>query len=480
MSTAVSSRVDGDAFREGDVCVETWGELLPDIKVEPPGPNSREMSERLVRVESPSASIITLGEPAVFWERAKGANVEDADGNRYIDLTAAFCVSVVGHSNPRVVAAISHQAERLMHHPGVLNPNRLRLELAERLAEWAPGDLSMTHIASTGAEANEVAMKAARLYTGRQTIVGFHGGFHGKTTSALSASSSSRYRSGYNAFLSGVVHVPYPYSYRCPFKTDGRSSGAACADYLEYVLDLPDSGVDDVAAVILEPILGQGGWVVPPPDFLPRVREITEQRGILLIVDEIITGFGRTGHRFFVDSVDVVPDILVCAKGMASGFPISAAIMRPEIAQAFQPVQHTSTFMGNPMGCAAALASIDEIEERKLIQRSQKIGEHFMARLRELQRNHPLIGEVRGAGMMVAIELVQDLQSREPAASAAQRLAELALKGGVMINNVGGTYKNVVKMSPPLVITQRQLDCAIDILDRCLTDLELEVKQLAN
>lgn len=448
--------------------MKRWGEQLGEMRTRPPGEVSRELSARLLKVESPSGSTLSTEGSSIFWERAAGANVEDADGNVYVDLTAAFCVSVAGHANPKVVEAISKQAARLMHHPGVINPNRLRVELCERLAEWAPGDLSVSHLASTGAEANEIALKAARLFTGRPTIVSFHGGFHGKTTGALAASSHKNYRQDYQAFLPGVVHAPYPNEYRSPFGDHATDLSTACADYLTYLLDTPDSGVSDVAGVILEPIQGQGGWVVPSKEFLVKVREITSERGIVLIVDEIITGFGRTGARFCIDHAGVTPDIIVTAKGMASGFPISAVTMRPDIAAAFRPVQHTSTFLGNPMGCAAALASIDEIEDRDLIARSTRLGEVFTSRLREMQGRHALMGDVRGMGSMMAIELVTDRHSKEPAAAVAKRLVGEALARGVIINNLGGPYKNVIKMSPPLVITDEQLSFSLDVINDSL------------
>lgn len=448
-----------------------WGEQIGNVKTEVPGAQSRELSTRLLKVESPSGSTLITEGSSIFWERAAGANVEDADGNVYVDLTAAFCVSVAGHANPRVVDAIAKQAARLMHHPGVINPNGLRVELCERLSEWAPGELSVSHLASTGAEANEIALKAARLFTGQPTIVSFHGGFHGKTTGALAASTHKNYRQGYQAFLPGVVHAPYPNEYRSPFGDRTEDLAAACADYLTYLLDTPDSGVSDVAGVILEPIQGQGGWVVPPPAFLQRVREITRERGIVMIVDEIITGFGRTGARFCIEHAGVTPDIIVTAKGMASGFPISAVTMRPEIAAAFRPVQHTSTFMGNPMGCAAALACIDEIESRRLIARSTELGAIFTERLEEMKSNQALIGDVRGMGSMMAIELVSDRDTKEPAATQAKRLVAEALARGVIINNLGGPYKNVIKMSPPLVITDEQMEFSLDVINDCLTHI---------
>lgn len=452
--------------------MKPWGERLGKIKTPPPGPSSRDLSSRLLRVESPSGSTLSVDGSSIFWERAHGANVEDADGNVYVDLTAAFCVSVAGHSNTKVVAAVAQQAEKLMHHPGVINPHRGRVELCERLVHWAPDGLSVSHLASTGAEANEVAIKAARLYTGRPTIVSFHGGFHGKTTGALAASSSRNYRQSYLPFLPGVVHAPYPNAYRSPFGQHVEDQGAACADYLEFLLDSPDSGVSEVAAVMLEPVQGQGGWIVPPHEFLKRVREITASRGIVMIVDEIITGFGRTGTNFCIDQANVVPDVIVCAKGIASGFPISAVIMRPEIAAAFKPVQHTSTFMGNPMGCAAALASLEVIEELGLMKRSVDIGDRFKRALSAMSDRHRLIGDVRGIGSMMAVELVSDRDSRTPAPAEAKQLVQQALERGVIINNLGGPYKNVIKMSPPLVITDDQLDFSLEVIDTVLTRIE--------
>jgi 4-aminobutyrate aminotransferase len=235
---------------------------------------------------------------------------------------------------------------------------------------------------------------------------------------------------------------------------------------------MPDSGVADVAAIIMEPLQGHGGWVVPPPAFVQAVRRLCDKHGILLIADEIITGFGRTGRWFAMEHHDVVPDILVVGKGLASGFPISAMITTRKIADAWQPLQHTSTFLGNPVGCAAALASLAEIEERGLVQRSAELGTFFKAGLEKLQSAHPLIGEVRGLGLMVGIEVVRDRATREPGSKEGARVVEAALRRGVLINNYGGTYHNVIKMSPPLVISRRQLDVALGIIDESFREVE--------
>ncbi len=454
----------------------TPGTLLPDIRVTPPGPKSHELAALSVRYESATGTKVTAGNPPVYWDEAQGANVVDVDGNRYIDLTAGFTVAIAGHSNPRIVAAISEQAARLMHAQGAANPGPGRPTLAARLAELAPGELSISHIANTGAEAIEVALKVARYYTSRPNIIAFQGGFHGKTTGALSVTSQNYYREPFLGTLSpGVTHIPYAYCYRCPFAKQYPDCGVFCADYLRYVLEMPDSGVAGVAAVIVEPVQGHGGWITPPPEFLPRIRQICNEHNLLLISDEIITGFGRLGRWFGILHYDVVPDIIACGKGLASGFPISAMLTTPEISSVWKPLQHTSTFMGNPIGCAAALASLAEIEEKGLVQRSAEIGVKFRERLLDIQKRHRLIGDVRGVGSMMGIEVVRDRDTREPGSAEGARVVQKALQKGVMITNYGGSYHNVIKMSPPLVITDQQLDVACDLLDQSFIEVEAEL-----
>lgn len=451
------------------------GTLLPSIVEPPPGPKSRRLAERLVQVEAPTSSIIVRGEVPVFWERGRGANLMDVDGNIYVDLTSGFCVALAGHSNPRIVRAISRQSETLLHSQGGLNPNPLHVELAEKLAQLAPGDLAVSHISNTGAEAVEMALKTARIYTGRQTVIAFHGGFHGKTTGALSVTSHNYYRQPFLSTLPGVVHVPYGYPYRCPTHPANGRCPICSGDYLGYLLENPDSGVADVAAIILEPLQGHAGWVVPPPEFVQAIRRLCDAHGILMIADEIITGFGRTGRWFGMDHFQVVPDILVVGKGLASGFPISACITTQKIAAGWKPMQHTSTFLGHPVGCAASLASLAEIEERGLVQRSAELGAYFKGGLQKLQQAHSLIGEVRGLGMMVGVELVKDRTTREPASEAGTKVVASMLRRGVMATNYGGTYHNVIKMSPPLVITRRQLDTALGVMDEAFREVEAEL-----
>ena len=475
--TALSARAVARTWEGRNMLteVELDGTELPEVRTKIPGPRSLELAKRLAKHESPAASGVSIGDTPVFWDRTRGATIVDVDGNRYVDLTAGFCVAVAGHSNPRIVAAIAEQAGRMMHSQGVANPNEKRVELVEKLASLAPGNLSVAHVVNTGGEAVETALKTARLHTGRHTVIAFQGAFHGKIGSSLAVTSNNFYREPFVSVLPGTVHIPFPNEYRNPFGEGAGDSGDLCAHYLERVLTAPDSGVADVAAIILEPIQGHSGWVVPPARFVQRVRELCSRLGILLIADEIITGFGRTGDLFAMNHYGVVPDILVCGKGMASGFPISAVLMTPTIASSWHAYQQSTTFLGNPVGSAAALASIAEVEERGLVERSRIDGAYFKARLEDIQERHPIVGDVRGKGMMVALELVKDRATKEPAPVESKKAMDRLLQRGIMCTNRGGPYHNILKMSPPLVITREQLDVAIDAIDASLGDVEAEL-----
>jgi 4-aminobutyrate aminotransferase len=448
--------------------IRPFGEQLPCMRVDPPGPISRQLAERLARVESPAASAISRGEIPVFWERSRGANVEDVDGNLYVDVTGAFFVTAAGHSNPRIVAAIAAQSEKLLHSMGCVNPNLPRVELAEKLAEIAPGELSVSYLANTGGEAVDMALKTARLYTGKNTVVACQGGFHGKTLASLAVTSKNYFREPWQPLLSGAVHVPYATCYRCPFKHTYPTCHLLCADYVEFVLTSPSSGVADVAALILEPVQGLGGVIIPPPEYLQRVAQVCRAKGILLIVDEIITGFGRTGRLFGVEHSGIMPDVMVLGKGLASGFPISAAITTPKIAACWGAEQHTSTFLGHPVGCAAALAGIAEIQENGLVARSAELGGWLETELLKLQERHPLVGDVRALGLMAAIELVTERSAKTPAAHAAEAVVQECLKRGLMATLRGGEFGNCLRLAPAFTITTEQLEFAVQVLDEAL------------
>jgi 4-aminobutyrate aminotransferase-like enzyme len=449
-----------------------FGEQLPHMVVEPPGPESISMANRLAKVEIPAASAISRGEIPVIWERAHGSNIIDVDGNLYIDITSAMFVTAVGHTNVRITDAITEQSNRLMHSAGCINPNVPRVKLAEMLAAIAPGNLCASYIGNSGGEAVDMALKTARLYTGKNTIVAFQGGFHGKTMASLSVTSKNFFRAPWQSLLTGTAHSPYGYCYRCAFSMHYPECDLLCARYLDHLLSNPSSGVADVAAVIVEPVQGLGGVIVPPPEFLGIIAETCKRRGVLLIVDEIITGFGRTGCLFAVERSQVIPDIMVMGKGMASGFPVSAMITSQEIASCWEAEQHTSTFLGHPVGCAAALAGIQEILENDLVKRSAELGAYMNDRLQEMKAHHSLIGEVRGIGLLAAIELVTDCQTRSPATLKAERMVKEALKRGVMATLRGGDYNNCLRLAPSFTITREQLEYALNVLDESLAIIE--------
>jgi 4-aminobutyrate aminotransferase len=446
------------------------GDNLPSIRIKPPGPESKKLAEKLIKYESPGVSSIATGKIPIFWKEALGANVVDADGNVYIGLTGAFAVVNVGHRNPVVVNAIKNQADKLLHCQGAVHPCIPRVHLTEKLQEISPGDLCKSIVLSTGAEAVEVAVKTARIYTGKRGIIAFHGGFHGKTFGALSLTSKKSYRNLFSPLIPGTTHTPYAYCYRCSFGLHYPECGLSCAKYLEYVIDDPSTGIEETAAILVEPIQGHGGWIVPPVEFISEIRRICNERNILMIVDEIITAFGRTGEWFAVNHSHVVPDIMVFGKGMASGFPISAAIARAEVMDIWKSERgestHSSTFLGHPLGCAACLAGIKEIEEKDLVSRSAELGHYFMELLKSLQNKYSLIGEIRDKGLMIGIELVKDKKSKEPASEEAEQVLLNALERGVIINR-GGNFGNVLKISPALVITKDQIHSAVEILDHC-------------
>jgi len=390
-------------------------------------------------------------------------------------MISGFCVASTGHSNPRIVEAMHEQAQRCLHSQGVSNPTPVRVRLLEKLAQVAPGSLGCSHVVSGGAEAIETSYKTARLYTGRPGFIAFHGAFHGKTGSALSLTARDYYRRPFLPLVPGIVHVPFANCYRCPIGHEYPGCNLACAKYVEFILDDPDSGCLNVAGMIMEPVQGHGGWVVPPREFLQEMRRLCTERGILLVFDEIITGFGRTGNWFAAQTFDVIPDIMAVGKSMASGFPISAMITTREIASKWGSAQHSSTFVGHPVGCAAALASIADLEEKGLVKRSKELGAYFKDALQQIQKGHPLIGDIRGVGMMVAVELVKDRKKKTPAPEEAHRVLDLCHNRGVFVNNLGGTYHNVFKFTPPLVITREQLDFALKVFDEAIGVVEEEL-----
>lgn len=448
------------------------GRRLPRIAVPPPGPESQRLAAGLARRESPAVSTICTGSIPIVWTRAQGANVVDADGNVYVDLTGGFGVASLGHTNRRVVAAATKQASRLVHALGDVHPSDARVALACRLAEMAPGRENKVILCNMGAEAVEVALKTATLFTGRTGFIAFRGGFHGQTYGALAVTSREQFRQPFGKqVFQGVAWAPYPYCYRCPLGLGCPECGVACLKAVEELLDRPPANVGPVAAIIVEPIQGREGEIVPPPEFLPRLKDLCARRGALLILDEMITGFSRTGARFASSHAGVEPDLLCVGKALANGFPIAACIGRAEVMDTWRyasgEAPYSSTFMGNPVSCAAAMAALQEHERLGLAGRAATLGAHALRRLREIQARRPLVGDVRGLGMMIGVELVTDRATRQPAAAQTGAVIRAALERGVILLS-GGPHGNILSLTPPLVITRPQLDHALEVLDACL------------
>ena len=432
--------------------VDPLGERLPELRTAVPGPRSREFAGRLRRVES--RNITATGDGPIFWSEAAGANVRDADGNVYIDLTAGFGVSAAGHGNPAVGDAIADQYRRLGHAMGDVHPADIKVTLLERLAAIAPDDLSVSILSANGSDAVESALKTAVMATGRTGVMAFRGGYHGLGYGALAVTSGHRFRAPFAGQLfDGVAFAPFPGT--------GSEAGAITAD---EAIDAVRTAIADAArgphpvgAVIVEPVQGRGGIVVPPATFLPGLRSLCTELDVLLILDEVYTGLGRTGRWFACQHWDVVPDLLVVGKSLAGGLPLSAVIGRPEVMDAWPASDgeaiHTSTFLGNPVTCAAALAQLDEIERRGLVARAAALGERLATGLAELTDRHEAAGPERGLGLMRALELVG------PPGSAA-RVAAAALREGVIIL----PEATALAFTPPLTITEEQLDHAVDVI----------------
>jgi 4-aminobutyrate aminotransferase len=429
----------------------------PQIGASLPGPKAQAIIERDGTVVSPS---YTRGYPFVI-ARGEGSMVEDVDGNVFLDCAAGIAVNSTGHSHPEVVAAIVDQASRYLHMSGTDFYYEPQVHLAEVLSAAAPmPGPCRSFFGNSGAEANEAAIKLARYHSKRSFLIAFMGSFHGRTLGALSLTASRAVqRKGFGPVTApGVFHVPYPDVYR-----GGPGAVAECLEFLEDKTFVHLVAPEEVAAIVVEPIQGEGGYLVPPPEFLQRLREIADRHGILLIVDEVQAGMGRTGKLFATEHFGVQPDIVTMAKGIASGMPLGVATARAGIMD-WTPGAHASTFGGNPVSCAAALTTIRLLQEQ-LVANAADVGQYLIEGLRDLQQKHALIGDVRGMGLMIGIELVKDRVSKVRATAERDRVVDAAFTRGLLVLGAG---RNTIRLSPPLVLTRAQARIAIDILDESI------------
>ncbi len=427
------------------------------LNTEVPGPRSREIVERKERV---IAKPMSLYLPIVAAE-GRGSTLTDVDGNTYIDFTGGVGCLNVGHAHPKVVEAVQDQAARFLHTDFTMIPYEVCVTLAERLLAVAPfSGPAKAAFFNAGTEAVENAVKFARAYTGRPALIAFEGAFHGRTLLSLTLTSKTHpYKAGLGPFAPEVYRVPFPNEYR------GVTSDDALAALERAFATLV--AVENVAAIVLEPVQGEGGFIVAPQEFVAGVRAICDRHGIVLIVDEVQTGFGRTGRMFAIEHYGVEPDLMTVAKSIAAGLPLSGVLGKAEIMDAPGDSAVGGTFVGNPVAQAAALAVLDVFEEEGLVERAERIGETIRGRMLAWQERHPQIGEVRGLGAMLAIEYVRDPETKEPAPELALRVAEAAAQRGLLLLKAG-TYSNCNRVLCPLVITDSELDEALDAWEEAL------------
>lgn len=427
-----------------------------------PGPKARELIRRDQAVISPS---YPRGYPFVM-DHGKGSQVWDVDGNRFLDFAAGIAVASTGHSHPEVVKAIQDQAEKFIHissdfyHP-------MWVELGEKLNEIAPfQERAVSFMTNSGTESVEAAIKLARYHTGRSQFIGFTGGFHGRTMGAVSLTASKpNYHKGFFPLMGGVVHAPFPDPYHPVLATQLNDDyGEAAVRYIEEEILGKNIPADDVAGILVEPIQGEGGYIIPPRSFFPALRKLCDRYGILLIVDEVQSGMGRTGKWWAIETFGVEPDIVCSAKGIASGVPFGAMIARKSIMD-WPRGSHGNTFGGNPIACAASLATIKLLEE-KYLQNTEEVGEFTQDALCEIAARHPSIGDVRGKGLMIGIEFVKNQKTREGDASLRDRVVEYAFERGLLTLGCG---KSVIRVSPPLCITQEEVEEGLSILEEAIT-----------
>ncbi len=438
----------------------------PKIKVTPPGPKAKKIVDRDSAVISPSFG---RAYPLVV-ERGEGSIIVDVDGNEFIDMNAGLAVCSVGHSHPKVVKAIKDQADKFIHYSYTDFFYDDYIDLGEKLHDLVPGSHRKKFFyGNSGAESVEAAMKVARWHTGRQGYIAYIGSFHGRTLGAVSLTASKPYqRARFAPLIPGIEHIFYPYCYRCPFNLECPSCGYACVDYIDEYLFHRYVPPDEVAMLIAEPIQGEGGYVVPPDGYFKRLKKLLDEYGILFASDEVQAGMGRTGKWFGIEHFDVVPDIVCIAKGIAAGMPLGVMASRADI-QDWKPGSHASTFGGNPVSCAAALAVLDVIESENLLENARKQGKHIKDRLGEMKEDHPMIGDVRGKGLMVGFELVKDKVTKEYAKKETGEVMMECFRNGLAIVNCG---VSVIRWMPPLLITGGLVDSALEIFEKSLTKIE--------
>jgi len=403
-------------------------------------------------------------------KRGEGATIEDIDGNRYLDFLSSAAVLNTGHAHPRVVKAIKEQVDNFTNYTSAYMYYKNLVELAQELVQITPGKMAKkVSFGLSGSDANDGAIKLARSFTKRQKIIAFLRSYYGSTYGAISLSAISlNMRRNMGPFLPEIYHVPYPDCYRCPFKLKPTNCNLSCLDYFKMMLDtlIP---VEEVAAIIVETIQGDAGVIVPPEKYLPALKKICEDNSILFIAEEVQTGFGRTGKWFAIEHWGIEPDVILLGKAIASGMPLSAIVAKKEIMDSWDAPAHLFTMGGNPVSCAAALATISVIEEEKLVERSKEMGDYIQSRFNELKKEHELIGDVRGKGLLIGVDLVSNRENKQRAEKEAAKVCWSCWEKGLILTFFS---KSVLRIAPPLVITRKEVDYALEIIEKSIKDVE--------
>ncbi len=444
---------------------------FPRIVVSPPGPKATDLLQKDEKYISPSYRRYY---PLVV-ESAKDCIVKDVDGNEFIDLNSGVACMNVGHSHPKVTAAIKAQCDRFLHYSNTDFYYREVIDLAEKLAAITPDSFDKkVYFGNSGTEAIEAAIKLAKWHTRKQLFIGFTGGFHGRTMGSLSFTASKpSQRSRFAPLMPGVTHVPYAYCFRCAFKQTYPQCGLWCVDYIEEQVLQKYVPPDEVAAMLVEPIQGEGGYVVPPPEYFPKLKKLADKYHMLFIVDEVQSGMGRTGKWFGIEHWNVTPDVICTSKALASGMPIGATIADAKVMD-WTAGSHASTFGGNPVSCAAALAVLEVIKEERLLENAAKQGAFALKRLEELKEHCSIVGDVRGKGLMIGVELVENKKTCTPAVKKASEVIQRAWKRGVAVITCGAS---TLRIAPPLTIKQDLLGSALDVVEECILEVETDMQK---
>ncbi len=433
------------------------------VKTELPGPRSKELFERWAKAEAQCTGY----QARVCWDRGKGVVVTDVDGNTFIDWTSGVLVTNVGHSHPHLVAAVQAASAKLMNNYECLSEPRV--EAAERLVQILPAHLDRCFFLSTGSEATEACIRIMKRKTGKFEILSFHGGFHGRTYAALTAGGLSGPKKGYGPTLPGAIRVPFPYCYRCPFRAEPETCDMLCLDYVDDAVRANSSG--SLAGVMVEAYQGASGFIFAPEGWFPRLEQWIRSHDVLFALDEVQSGFGRTGKMFAMEWENLTPDLVALGKGIGSGAPASAVAARGDVIGVLGAGEMSSTMGGNPVACAAVVAVVEIFEKEKLEQNALRIGALMKSRLEQIEEKSPWVGDVRGLGLVMGVELVKDKKTKEPAPDLTRKLIDVAAQNGLLIGSVG-VFGNVVRVAPPLVISEDEAVESLDLFEKSLGMLQ--------